>query len=262
MYPIHFAFFRKKNLAGAVDIVKFLYGCDPNVKLQKARGRISSLMLTCCTQYNGSNIEDGIEIIGIIYDAYPEALEVDIFTELGQSHIQLFHEQVRTFIDRELVYARQARSLATTRERSPLLLHNALRNNVRLGSIKLLVQVNTSALRLPHVDGVRPIHLACEHHHSPGVVQYLLDLDVTTSQLEDRFGDLALHYACRGAKYNNIALLLEKCDTASVSKRNSREKLPLNILFESNNTIDRESIEYTDCIYRLLRAYPEMEEYR
>ena len=261
LYPTQFAIFKKQNLTGAADIVKFLYGCDPNVKLQKCRGGISNLLLACCREYDDSNIEDGIEIIGIIYDAYPEALDVDIFTELFQ--LPNTHEQVQTFINRELVYARQARLLsAIPTERAQISVHMAVRNNVRLGSIKLLVQVNLSALHNPNFGGVRPIHLACEHHNSTDVVEYLLDFDATTSQLEDQSGDVALHYACRGAKYNNIALLLEKCDVASVSKRNANGKLPLDLLFESNDIIDRESIEYTDCIYRLLRSHPEMEEYR
>ena len=67
-------------------------------------------LLACCREYDDSNIEDGIEIIGIIYDAHPEALDVDIFTELFQ--LPNTHEQVQTFINRELVYARQARLLS------------------------------------------------------------------------------------------------------------------------------------------------------
>ena len=50
----------------------------------------------------------------------------------------------------------------------------------------------------------------------------------------DRKGNTALHLACRGAKYETIALLLDKYD--------DDEKLP----WESNEVLDREreSVEY------------------
>jgi len=68
----------------------------------------------------------------------------------------------------------------------------------------------------------------------------------------------ALHYACRGAKYDTIALLLDNYDSVSVSKRNAHGKLPIDLLWESNTVENRESIEYTESVFRLLKAYPEM----
>ena len=67
----------------------------------------------------------------------------------------------------------------------------------------------------------------------------------------------ALHYACSGAKYDFIAMLLKKYDVISVSKRNANGKLPTHFLWESNVVEDRESIEYTEGIFRLVKAYPE-----
>ena len=52
-------------------------------------------------------------------------------------------------------------------------------------------------------------------------------------------------------------MLLEKYDAVSTSKQNADGKLPLHILIESNEVVDRESIEYTESIFRLPRAYPE-----
>ncbi len=52
-------------------------------------------------------------------------------------------------------------------------------------------------------------------------------------------------------------MLLEKYDAVSVSKRNAHMKLPINLLFESNEAIDRESEEYTESVFLLLSAYPE-----
>ncbi len=52
--------------------------------------------------------------------------------------------------------------------------------------------------------------------------------------------------------------MLEKYDAVTVSKRNSHKKLPIDLLWESNAVEDRESIEYTESVFRLLREYPEM----
>ena len=70
-------------------------------------------------------------------------------------------------------------------------------------------------------------------------------------------GNTALHCACRAAKYDTIALLLEKYDAVSVSKRNAQNKLPIELLWESNSVSDREDIEYTESVFRLLQAHPE-----
>eukprot|EP00984_Skeletonema_dohrnii_P012392 scaffold5019_cov131-Skeletonema_dohrnii-CCMP3373.AAC.9 len=80
-------------------------------------------------------------------------------------------------------------------------------------------------------------------------VQYLVGLGATTLEAVDRKGSTALHLVCRGAKYETIALLLDKYD--------DDEKLRP---WESNEVLDREreSVEYTtEGAYRLLRAYPE-----
>ena len=52
-------------------------------------------------------------------------------------------------------------------------------------------------------------------------------------------------------------MLLEKYDAVSVSKQNAQNKLPIELLWESNTVNDRESIEYTESVFRLLQAYPE-----
>jgi hypothetical protein len=52
-------------------------------------------------------------------------------------------------------------------------------------------------------------------------------------------------------------MLLEKYDAVSVSKRNAHKKLPIDLLFESSDVLDRDSVEYTDSVFRLLKAYPD-----
>ena len=102
-----------------------------------------------------------------------------------------------------------------------------------------------------------PLHVACQHHETPAVVEYLIGLGEDTLDAMDKEGNTALHYACRGAKHATITLLLEKYGAASVSKLNAHNQLPIDLLFESEAVIDRGGTEYTESIYRLIRAHPE-----
>eukprot|EP00984_Skeletonema_dohrnii_P031635 scaffold24379_cov115-Skeletonema_dohrnii-CCMP3373.AAC.2 len=234
LYPIHYAIRSKGRIRddpiAAVDIVKYLLDCDPNVKFQKVGGIRSLLHCACFLGYNGSTIDVGIQIIKAIYDAHPEAID-----DNRMSNIQSCHERVRAFIDGELVHARQAkdrRLMTTPDEKGQLPLHTALQNNVRLGSIKLLVKGNTPAVQSPDNSGALPLHIAWTGTQLSILLATLLDM-------------------------RSIALLLDKFDAVSVSKRNAHEKLPIDLLWESNEVEDKESVEYTESVFRLLTAYPE-----
>ena len=63
------------------------------------------------------------------------------------------------------------------------------------------------------------------YHDSGSIIQYLVELDATTLDAVDTEGNTALHLACRGARNEIIALILEKYDAVAVSKRNSDKKL-------------------------------------
>ena len=256
LYPIHCTVMRpSQKRKAALDIVQFLLDCDPRVKVQKFRGK-SLLHFACRQEYKDSTIKVGIQIITAIYDAYPGAiLDNNTFT----SNIHRWHEQVQAFINNEMIYVRQARSfrqMTTPDEQGQLPLHRALRNNASLGSIKLILKVNPSTVRNVDNNCSLPLHLACQHHDSPLVIEHLIDLYPSSIRHIDFDHNTVLHYACRGLNYGSIALLLDKYEAASVSKRNIHNQLPIDMLFESIAVEDRESIEYTDCVYRLFRAYP------
>eukprot|EP00984_Skeletonema_dohrnii_P012842 scaffold5242_cov107-Skeletonema_dohrnii-CCMP3373.AAC.1 len=259
LYPIHFTIMglcKRSEPENAIDIVKFLLDCDPNVKLQKVDG-CSLLHLACVLEYEDSNILAGIEVVKAIYDAHPEAIEDDYVV----SDILEYHEQVQAFIISQLVYSRQAKDLPlmmTPDENGQLPLHTALQNNVRLGSTKLLIRGNPLAVQSPDNSGLLPLHVACVHHYSASVIQYLIGLDATTLDAVDQEGNTALHLACRSARHGVIALLLDKFDAVWVSKQNACGKLPIDLLWESSGVEDRESNEYTESVFRLLKAYPEL----
>ena len=260
LYPIHAAIRsvieREANREAAVDIVKFLLDCDPRVTFQKAGGIVPNLAFVCYLDFNDTNIGAGLEIAKAIYDADPEAIGDE---ELA-SDLHTRHPQIQAFIISQLVYFYQAKdehAMTAPDEYGQLPLHIALQNNVRLGSIKLLVKGNPHAVESPDNSGALPLHVACLCHESTSVVQYLIELDATTLEAVDEVNDTPLHYACCGARYETIALLLEKYDAVSVSRRNAEGKLPIEVLWESVEDVDRDSVEYTECLFRLLRAYPE-----
>ena len=255
-YPIHYSISSiVRSGSQKAEIIRFLLDCDPRVKTQTYRG-MSLLRYANVQEYNDSNIEAGMQTIKVIFDAHPEAIEDNGIA----LNIPRYHQQVKSFINNELVYARQAkdhRLMTTPDDNGQLPLHVALQNNARLGSIKLFVKGNPHALQSPDNGGELPLHVACQHHNSTDVFDYLVGLDPSTLDAVDREGNTALHFACRSAKYETITLLLEKYDAVSVSKRNTEEKLPIDLLWESIAVDDRGSVEYTGSVFQLLKAYPE-----
>jgi ankyrin repeat protein len=262
-YPIHLAIAnlkrRMNNPEAAIDMVQFLLDCNPDVVLQEYDGDLP-LYWVCkeaTNEITPTNLNVYLKILQILYDAYPGAIE----SESIATNLNSFPQTVQTFINKQLTYASQARDLRqmnTHDENGQLPLHRALlRDNVDLGSIKLLVKGNPSAIRCYDKRGTTPLHVACQHHESASVVQYLVDLDRTNLRARDFDDNTVLHYACRGAQYKTIALLLDRYGAVSVSKRNANNQLPIDLLLESNVVSDREGIEYTESIFRLLRAYPD-----
>ena len=217
---------------------------------------MSLLDYACLREYNDSNLNAALQVIKVIYDAHPEAIESN---EIA-SDIPDYHHHVQAFLNGQLVYSRQAQDhhlMTTPDEKGQLPLHSVLRNKICLGSIKLLVNGNLSALRVTDNSGTIPLHVLCQHHESASVVDYLLDADSNTFDSVDREGNTALHYACRGAKYDTITLLLEKYDNAFVSAKNGQKKLPIDLLFGSDAVSDGESVEHVETIFRLIKAYPD-----
>ena len=264
-YPIHGAiqgmkrrdYRRGLSPIYALEIVLFLLDCDANQKIIKVRGK--SLLQCACegTYYSKASIEAGIQIIKVIFDAHPEAIE----DERIATNVNLYHQQVQSFINEHLVLARHAkdhRLMTTPDDNGRLPLHRALQYNAMLGLIKLLVKGNPAAVLSRDISGALPVHIACQHHDSAIVVQYLIGLNASVLDAVDRQGNTALHHACRGAKHNTIMMLLKEFDATSVSKRNAHGKLPVDLLWESNAVEDRESVEYTGSVFQLVRAYPEM----
>ena len=100
-----------------------------------------------------------------------------------------------------------------------------------------------------------PIHIACRNS-TAGIVQFLMEEAPNTMHVCDANKDYPLHYACRAANLNVIRYLVGR--TSLVSERNAANKLPFHLLLEfEDDQVNRESPEFTEACWQLLRAYPE-----
>jgi ankyrin repeat protein len=268
-YPVQYAIKgldERTNPAIAAEMVQFLVDCHSNVALQKIYGRFPLDIVfayACNNRNNASIFNAAVKILHLLYDAHPEVIEDKGITSNIDRRDIFIPREVLTFINTQLTYARQARSYTVRQmkkrdENGQVPLHRALRDNAPLGSIKLLVKRNPSAVLTPDNSDALPLHVAIQHYDATKVVDYLIRLDSGTLTAVDREGNTALHLACHGAKYDIIALLLEKYDAVSVSQGNVLNKLPIHLLFESDATASRaDDTKYLESVFQLLRSYPE-----
>jgi len=240
---------------GRANIIKLLLKYDPGTasKVTENDQRYFPLHIVC----DGAN--EQLDVVKILYDACPEATFV-----LVNGRIPLEFARRRGFIgivnflEMQYTYTRKARdtkAMMTPDENGWLPLHHALKDKAPLGSIKLLLKGNPSALRTADNKLAFPIHIACQFSSS-NVVQHLVELDNITVGHLDRNKDSVLHYACRGGNCE-VAKYLMDSHSSLVSDTNADNELPFHLLLECGDEQVRESLEYTEVCFRLLQAYPE-----
>jgi ankyrin repeat protein len=261
-FPIRFAICasRKTPLA-AVEVVKFLLTFAPSVVSQRVNGTSNDYpLIYACLETNASNLSAGLEVIKLLYNAYPEAIvnAEEIFRRVIDIS-NFFVDDVRDFINEQLRYATQASNLQLVRTQDGngrLPLHHALEEHAPLGTIKLLVQANPSTIQTPDSEGSLPLHIAASEYECPNVIKYLLD-NCRTSLLvaKDYWGNTPLHYACQEGRYDVIEMLLTQYPNAPVATRNVDGDLPIQLLLDCD---EQESADYASCIFLLLKASPEM----
>ena len=147
--PIHFA-----SEYSGTELIELLFKYDPEAASTEMNDEYRWLPLHLACSYNTN-----LSTIQVLYDAYPEAiLARDRF---GDTPLDLARSEVNQpaidFVQTQLVYARQAQDMTvmtTVDENGWLSLHCALKDNASLGSIKLLVRGNQTALQVADQNGV------------------------------------------------------------------------------------------------------------
>ena len=278
--PIHFA----ANTPGenTAEIVNVLLRHDPEclskpvVSDSDDDGSLP-LHLVCLSR-DKSNVTE------FLFDLYPEAILIR--NEEGQLPFDVlrsrddglpinpdtgkpYDEELRrrnrellAFLSGQMSNAYKAQDENALRRRDCtglLPLHTAIRSGAQLGSIKLLVKGNPDAVHAPDGSGKLPLDIACQFC-MVDVVKYLAELAPKQMNTCDRNKNYPLHHACRGGNCKVISYLLGRpMSSASVSKRNTHDMLPIQLFceFVKGRWCEGETPEYTETIWRLLIAYPE-----
>ena len=236
--------------------IELLLKYDPEAASKELNNESRKLPLhLACGVYN-SNLSS----IQVLYDAYPEAILAR--NRDGRTPLDLARKQPTIeFLQTQLVYARQANedmtAMTTLDEDGRLPLHRALKDNIPLGSIKLLARGNPAAAEVADQNGAYPVHIAC-NFSSVKVVKYFVELAGDTLNNVDANKDSPLHDACRGGNCDVLKYLLD-ANVPSVSERNNDNKLAIHLLFECGESIlDRESMAYVETVWQMLLANPEV----
>jgi len=252
--PIHYA-----AHLGNAKTIELLLKHDPDAAKKTIEGDDLTKQLPLHIAIRATEHRNA-KAVQVLYDAYPEAILIR--NGNGQVPLDIAREEnkqeIVNFLRTQLIYAHQAQdttALSTLDEEGYLPIHRALlQGDASLGSIKLLVRGNTAALRVDDQKGVLPLHIACRKA-TVGIVQFLIDsydgLDISDSNK-----DYPLHYACRAANFDVIKYLMRR-STSRVSDTNADNKLPFHLLIENDNVQVRDSPEFTEACFLLLRAHPE-----
>jgi len=211
--------------------------------------------------------------IQLLFDLYPEAilvrnwreqLPIDIIREkLVPPYTDKYGERIQkliNFLSPQMTYAWRARDENDMRTpvNGMLPLHNAIRKNAPLGTIKLLVKGNPEAINISdNINSMLPLGIASEVN-TVGVVNYLAELVPDCLNSCDMNKNFLLHHACRGGNCKVIQYLLERpVSSASVAERNVDDMLPIHLCCKFVNKQEEEekdTPEYTETIWRLLTS--------
>ena len=191
-----------------------------------------------------------VKVVQLLFDQYPEAIA-------SSPDYHPANAEILSFLKKQQAYVRQfktkACALFNKDENGRVLLHHALTGGASLGSVKLLLQGNPTALYIADNNGVTPVHLACQFG-TVDIVQYLVDPHNGCLKTLDANNNSTLHYACLGEYVCVVSYLIQK-ESAFVSTRNSDGKIPFQLLTESG--ADSQSTAFVEAAWLLLIAHPE-----
>ena len=248
---------------GIVKAIELLLMHDPTAASKETTTESRQLPLHIAS-LNGK-----IGAVQSFFDAFPE--EILTRNGNGRTPIDLTHtrrrsnSKVLSFLKSQVLYARKAQDMTTmtTLDKNGWFpIHHALKDNVPLGSIKLLVKGNPSAVQTAEYNMALPLHIACEFS-SVKVVKFLVDKYDSCVYHIDGEKDSILHYACRGGNLGVVRYLLESYSPLVASATvNAKGELPIHLLCEKAGKGEEEgdngSTEYIETIWLLLLANPEV----
>ena len=266
MLPIHVAALEGRSK----HICKALYDADKeSIRARSSQNRLP--LHVAARPFSVPERSYHLDTVKGLFNLDPSTLGISgsggklFFREASVEH----RSTVKMFLEAQWSYyldAKDTKSLTVRDDIGQVPLHHALcSDNISLGSIKVLLEASPDSLFIADNDGTLPFHVACGFSSSD-IVEYLTNHFKVSSfggSIKDMWGNTPLHYACRYGKLDTVKLLLDKQEYIdSVSVRNDDDKLPIQLLCEAprlglRKKIDRESTQYTETIWLLLRCCPE-----
>jgi len=249
--PIHYA-----AMNGRTGTIELLLKHDPDAASKKTEDGKQSLPLHMACQHCKQPVA-----IQVLYDAFPEAtLIFDADRKIPMQLMKKSRSKVVKFFNDQFEYIKHLNDMTfmiTANEIGWLPLHRALKDDVSLGTIKLMVKKCPAAVRMADDVLTFPIHIACKFS-SVQVVKFLVEHDgIPMSQL-DTNKDSILHYACRGGNLDVVKYLLANQASLVVSSAEVNEKgeLPIHLLCEAGKDMVDDA-EHIETIWLLLLSNPE-----
>jgi len=196
-------------------------------------------------------------LLNDLFNYYPAAVEqVDNLGWLPLHHA-VRHDAPLEII--QLLVERYPEGVQVTDIQGSTLLHIACRHGSSGSVVNYLTrQLSPEATLAVDSNGFTSLHVACKHGVPLDIFNYLICINSHLLTMQDNRGELPLHKACRGGHLHLIKEIID-LQPASVSVRNNRNELPIFILCKRSGKDDevRESVEYTETIWKLLLAHPE-----
>jgi len=248
--PIHHA-----ATNGSAKTIELLLKHDPDMASKNTTDNNRQLPLHIACQYCKRP-----KAIQVLYDVFPEAsLVLDADGKPPTQLVKKGRKKVFKFFRDQYEYVKKLKDVGIMHSPDKngwLPLHHALKDNVSLGTIKLIVKNCPAAVRMADDKLAFPIHIACEFT-SVKVVKYLVEYDSIPMGQLDTNKDSILHYACRGGNLDVVKYLLDNSFVSS-AEMNGHGELPTHLLCEAGkDKVDVDSAEYVETIWLMLLANPE-----
>ena len=201
--------------------------------------------------------EIGIEVVRLLFDAYPEAIYVE---NMEETPLQLARtmelDEVVSFFEEELECVRESEEEEGPDTNGQLLIHRGIYNmELSLGVIKLMIKANPEIVNAADNRGDTPLKIALNNGDND-IVKYLIKVDVDCLSRVDLRRNYLLHHACLAGNCDIINFILETSKHGA-SVRNSEGKLPIQLLMYDADC-DRDSIECVSAIHCLLLTNPDV----
>ena len=226
-----------------------------------------------------------VDILQLLLDAYPESVKKKvgkgnevtwIESDEGKSPIYLAEENNMSFGFIKALLSERARQSSIP---GANILQIACIYRCSVVTIKKVVEDDPGLLLTLDKCGHFALHTAAKHAslevvqylvdgiksllpdgaHSTKAVKLLAEISKCTLTSKDNFGELPLHKACRVGNMQVVEYLMTK-SMASVKTVNSENELAIHVLCNSRCKSRQQlrSVEYTDTIFKLLLANPEI----